>query len=71
MVYLIEDRPGVESDFEVLADRCPDLLTERIFVGEDKEVIDDEVLPRYHVWIARCDHHRGLRTPRFAVPALP
>jgi len=69
VVYLIEDRPGVESDFEVLADRCPDLLTERIFVGEDKEVIDGEVLPRYHVWIARCDGHRGLRTPRFAVPA--
>jgi len=69
VVYLIEDRPGVGSDFEVLADRCPDLLTERIFVGEDEEVIDDEVLPRYHVWIARCDHHRGLRTPRFAVPA--
>jgi hypothetical protein len=69
VVYLIEDRPGVESDFEILADRCPDLLTERIFVGEDKEVFDGEVLPRYHVWIARCDHHRGLRTPRFAVPA--
>jgi hypothetical protein len=71
VVYLIEDRPGVKSDFEVLEDRCPDLLTERIFVGEDEEIIDGEVLPRYHVWIARCDDHRGLRTPRFSVPALP
>jgi hypothetical protein len=71
VVYLIEDRPGVESDFEVLADRCPDLLTERIFVGEDEEVVDGEALPRYHVWIARCDDHRGLHTPRFSVPALP
>jgi hypothetical protein len=71
VVYLIEDRPGVESDFEVLADRCPDLLTERIFVGEDSEIMDGQVLPRYHVWIARCDDHGGLRTPRFTVPALP
>jgi len=69
VVYLIEHRPGVEADFEILADRCPDLQIERVFVGEDDEVIDGEVWMRYHVWIARCDHHRGLRTPRFAVPA--
>ena len=71
VVYLIEDRPGAESDLKVLADRCPDLFTERIFVGEDDEVIDGEILPRYHVWIARCDDHRGLHPPRFSVPALP
>jgi len=70
-VYLIEDFPGTESDLEVLEDRCPDLLTEAVFLGEDDEVIDGEVLPRYHVWIARCDDHRGLSTPRFSVPALP
>jgi hypothetical protein len=70
VVYLIENFPSTESDLEVLAERCPDLLTEGVFLGEDDEVIDGEVLPRYHVWIARCDDHRGLRTPRFAVPAL-
>ena len=71
VVYLIEDFPGTESDLEVLEDRCPDLITEALFLGEDDEVIDGEVLPRYHVWIARCDDHRGLHPPRFAVPALP
>ena len=71
VVYLIEDFPGTESDLKVLAERCPDLLTEGVFLGADDEVIDGEVLPRYHVWIARCDDHRGLHTPRFAVPALP
>jgi hypothetical protein len=71
VVYLIENFPSTESDLEVLADRCPDLLTERIFIGEDDEFIDGEILPRYHVWIARCDDHRGLHIPRFAVPALP
>jgi hypothetical protein len=71
VVYLIESFPTTESDLEVLAERCPDLLTESLFLGQDDEVIDGEVLPRYHVWIARCDGHRGLRTPRFAVPALP
>jgi len=69
VVYLIEHRPDVGLDFEVLADRCPDLQIERVFVGEEDEVINGEVWMRYHVWIARCDHHRGLRTPRFAVPA--
>ncbi|MCW8984484.1 MAG: hypothetical protein OQK55_04010, partial [Thermoanaerobaculales bacterium] len=71
VVYLIEDFPGTDSDLEVLAERCPDLLTESLFLGADDEVIDGEVLPRYHVRIARCDDHRGLHTPRFAVPALP
>jgi len=71
VVYLIEVFPGTESDLEVLADRCPDLITEGIFLGADDEVIDGEVLPRYHVWIARCDDHRGLHPPRFSVPALP
>ena len=70
VVYLIEHRPDVELDFEILADRCPDLEIERIFVGDDNEVIDDQVWMRYHVWIARCNDHRSLRTPRFAVPAL-
>ncbi len=69
VVYLIEDRPGVDQDFEVLADRCPDLELERVFVGVDDEVIDGEVWMRYHMWIARCDNHRGLRPPRFAVPS--
>lgn len=71
VVYLIEHRPNVESDLELLADRCPDLQIERVVVGDDNEAIDGEVWMRYHVWIARCDGHRGLRTPRFAVPALP
>jgi hypothetical protein len=71
VVYLLEEFPSTESDLEILAERCPDLLTEAVFVGDDDEVIDGEVLPRYHVWIARCDDHRGLRTPRFSVPALP
>jgi hypothetical protein len=71
VVYLIENMPRVEKDLEFLAGRCPDLLTEAVFVGEDDEVIDGEVLPRYHVWIASCDNHRGLLPPRFAVPALP
>ena len=69
VVYLIEHRPNVESDFELLADRCADLQIERVFVGDDNEAIDGEVWMRYHVWIARCDGHRGLRPPRFAVPA--
>jgi hypothetical protein len=69
VVYLIEHRPDVASDIEALGDRCPELEIERVFVGEDDEVINGEVWKRYHVWIARCDHHRGLRTPRFAVPA--
>jgi hypothetical protein len=68
VVYLIEDRPDVGSDFEVLSDRCPDLAVERVFVGDDDEVIDGEVWMRYHVWIVSCDGHLGLRTPRFSVP---
>lgn len=70
VVYLIEHRPDVESDFEILADRCPDLQIERVFVGDDEEDIDGEIWMRYYVWLARCDHHRGLETPRFAVPAF-
>ena len=41
------------------------------FVGEDEEERDGILLKRYHVWIARCDQHRSLQPPRFAVPALP
>jgi len=69
VVYLIQHRPGVESDFEVLADNCPNLEIEGIFVGEDGELRDGVDLKRYHVWIARCDDHRGLDSRPFAVAA--
>jgi hypothetical protein len=71
VVYLIEHRPGVRSDFETLSERCPDLQFEGVFVGDDRETRDGATLKRYHVWIVRCDHHRYLRPPRFSVPALP
>jgi hypothetical protein len=60
VVYLIQHRPGVASDFEALADSCPDLEIEGIFVGEDAEERNGVTLKRYHVWIVRCDQHRGL-----------
>lgn len=60
VVYLIQHRPGVAADFEVLAESCPELEIEGIFVGEDGEIRDGVDLKRYHVWIARCDQHRGL-----------
>jgi hypothetical protein len=69
VVYLIQHRPGVESDFEVLADNCPNLEIEGIFVGEDGELRDGVDLKRYHVWIARCDHHRGLDSRPFDLAA--
>jgi hypothetical protein len=61
VVYLIQHRPGVAADFERLAESCPDLEIEGVFVGEDGEIRDGVDLKRYHVWIARCDQHRGLR----------
>jgi hypothetical protein len=70
VVYLIQHRPDVASDFEALAESCSDLEIEGIFVGEDGEVRDGVDLKRYHVWIARCDHHRGLDSRRIAEPAL-
>jgi hypothetical protein len=60
VVYLIQHRPGVAADFELLADSCPDLEIEGIFVGEDGEVRNGVELKRYHVWIARCEQHGGL-----------
>jgi hypothetical protein len=69
VVYLIEHRPGVESDFEDLAYSCPDVEIEGIFVGDDAEERDGETLKRYHVWIARCDHHRDLEAQPLAEPA--
>jgi hypothetical protein len=62
VVYLIQHRPGVVADFELLAQSCPDLELEGIFVGEDGEVRNGVELKRYHVWIARCDQHGGLGT---------
>jgi hypothetical protein len=69
VVYLMQHRPGVESDFEDLAYSCPDIEIEGIFVGDDAEERNDVTLKRYHVWIVRCDHHRDLETDRIAVPA--
>jgi hypothetical protein len=60
VVYLIQHRPGVGADFKTLADHCPDLEIEGIFVGDDAEERDDITLKRYHVWIAHCDQHRDL-----------
>ena len=69
VVYLIQHRPGVESDFEVLADSCPDIEFEGIFFGDDAEERNDVTLKRYHVWIVRCDHHRDLESERLGEPA--
>ena len=60
VVYLIQHRPGVTSDFEVLAEHCPELEIEGVFVGDQDELRNGVKLKRYHVWIARCDQHRGL-----------
>jgi hypothetical protein len=71
VVYLIEHRPGVESDFEILSESCPDLDIEGIFVGDDAEERDGVTLKRYHVWIARCDHHRDLESVETDAVAKP
>jgi hypothetical protein len=60
VVYLIEDRPEAVCDLQWLEALCPDLQLERVFVGVDDEVINDEVLLRYHMWIASCDQHYAL-----------
>lgn len=70
VVYLIQHRPGVKEDIEKLAEQCPDLDVEGIFLGEDTEEKDGEILHRYYVWLASCDHHRDLDPERFTVPAL-
>jgi hypothetical protein len=71
VVYLIEHRPGVESDFEILAESCPDLEIEGVFVGDDAEERNGVTLKRYHVWIARCDHHRDLESVETVAVAKP
>jgi hypothetical protein len=69
VVYLIQHRPGVKEDIEYLAEQCPDLDVEGLFLGLDTEEKDGEILHRYYVWLASCDRHRDLARERFTVPA--
>jgi hypothetical protein len=51
VVFLIEENDRTPADLYRLRQLCPDMVSERTFIGNN---------PKHRMWIVTCDNHPAL-----------